>query len=205
MPLRAPISNLKLLIVDDDQSIRTLVSRLASGWGYDSDICESAESALEKLQHARYNIVLTDIKMGKMDGITFAEKVREELPSIAVVIMTGAPTTKTAKKSQNMGAIYYLQKPLDIDKLGQTLRISAAWNIGMLTDRAARRFMSLRKGTPSEIDASEKNIKFAIKKCIAGPHGVQNLRSFVYDRVIDKNPLLTELKDKFPASPNKPF
>lgn len=205
MSHQAPHSGMKLLIVDDDRSIRTLVAKIAGGWEYETEECDSAESALLRLQKTRFNMVLTDIKMGKMDGITFAEKLRETMPSTAVVIMTGYPSPKTAKKSQDMGAIYYMQKPLDIDDLGNTLKIAAAWNIGMLTDRAAHRFLALRKGHERDKDNRLKAIKFAIKRLIAGPGWMDPLRDFVYAHSVESNALYAELKKKFSTDSVKPF
>ncbi len=69
---------MNLLIVDDDTAIRTLVSRIAGSWSYDTAECASAKDALQLLTKRKYNIVLTDIKMGKMDGIAFAEQVRQK-------------------------------------------------------------------------------------------------------------------------------
>src|SRR5688572_13540796 len=102
MSHRAPQSSMKLLVVDDDRSIRALIAKVAGGWEYEIEECDSAEAALLRLERSRFNIVLTDIKMGKMDGMAFAEKIRETMPSTAVIIMTGYPSSKTAKKSQDI-------------------------------------------------------------------------------------------------------
>lgn len=198
MSYEAPHSHIKLLVVDDDRGIRTLISKIASGWKYETEECESAEAALSRLEHSRFNIVLTDIKMDGMDGITFAEKLRESMPSTAVIIMTGYPSVKTAKKSQDMGAIYYMQKPLDLENLGTTLRIAAAWNIGMLTDRAAQRFLALRKDTGHDHNDRLTSVKIAIKRLLSGPGWMEHLRNFVYAHHVEANPLFSELRKKNP-------
>jgi len=200
MSLLAQYPEVRVLIVDDDRVLRTIVLRAVSSWNYAAEDCDSAEAALAKLQTDRYNIILTDISMGKMDGITFAQKVSASMPSVAIIIMTGKPTPKTAQQSQDLGAIYYLQKPLDHQELGETLRIAAAWNIGMLTDRAARRFLALRKGDERDAENRLRAIKEAVKKALKMPLMVPHLREFVYGKNIENNPIYDELIRKF--SPN---
>lgn len=196
---------MKLLIVDDDRSIRTLTARLAENWGYVTEECDSAESALLRLEHTRFNIILTDIKMGKIDGITFAETIREKMPSTAIIIMTGYPSTKTAKKSQDMGAVYYMKKPLEAEDLGNTLKIAASWNMGMLVDRAARRFLALRKGHERDIENRTKAVKFAIRRLLTSPGWMKHLLNFVYTAHVEKNELFMELNKKFSTDSVQPF
>lgn len=205
MPHKAPYSRLRLLIVDDDRSIRMLISRIASGWEYDVEESANAEDAMRRLGQQKFNIILTDIKMGKMDGITFAETVREKMPSTAVIIMTGNPSPKTARESQEMGAIYYMQKPIQMDELGDTLRIAAIWNIGMLVDRAGKRFLALRKGHERDQENRLKAIKDTIRRQIASPGWAEHLRDFVYAGTIESNPMFQELNQKFSADSIKPF
>ncbi|MBX3724086.1 MAG: response regulator [Turneriella sp.] len=202
---RSPIPKLKILVVDDDRSIRSLVSRAASDWDYEVEESPTAEQALQRLQIERYNIILTDIRMGKIDGIEFAQKVRESMPSTAVIIMTGFPTPKSAQKSQEMGAIYYMTKPLGMDELAETLRIAASWNIGMLVDRAGRRFLALRKGDGRDQANRLKSIKLEIRKHLNFPDAAEALRDFVYAKHIENNQLFRELNDKFSKDSVKPF
>lgn len=196
---------MNLLIVDDDRSMRNMVARMASGWEYEVEESDNAEDALRRLETSRFSIILTDIRMGKMDGIELAERVRLKMPSTAVIIMTGFPSDKTAKKSQNMGAIYYMKKPIAMDELGGTLKIAAAWNIGMLVDRAAKRYLALRKGLERDQENRLKAIKFAIKRLLASPGWMAKLRDFVYAAKVEKNPLYLELSSRFSADSVNPF
>lgn len=205
MSHKAPYSGMNLLVVDDDASIRALVSRIAGSWAYDTDECASAEDALRQLEKRKYNIILSDIKMGRMDGIAFAEHVRQKMPSIAVVIMTGNPSPKTAKKSHDLGAIYYMQKPIAIEELGDTLRIAASWNIGMLVDRAARRFLALRKGHERDHENRLKAVKDSIRWLLTTSGWSEHLRDFVYITQSERSPLFQELNKKFSADSVKPF
>lgn len=201
----APYSGLKLLIVDDEPNIRMLASHLAESWGYLTRDCSSAEIALHYLNQEVFNIVLTDIKMAKMDGLTFAEEIRKKTPSVAVVIMTGYASPQTAKKSQDIGAVYYLKKPINNDELADTLRIAAGWNISMLVDRGARRYLTLRKGHERDHDSRLTSIKTEIKRLLRSPGKATALRELVYDANVEKNLLLAELNAKFSTNAVKPF
>ncbi len=204
MQHQAPHANTKLLIVDDDRAVRTLIAKIAGGWMYDTDEDENAEDALARLAQEHYNIVLTDINMGGMDGIAFAEKIRETMPATAIIIMTGYPSRQTAQKSRDMGAIYYMQKPVDLNDLGGTLKIAAAWNIGMLTERAANRFLTLSKEDQNQRSDRFRTVKSAIKNQLSAPGGMGHLRNFVYDASIEANPFYIELRKKISAGPANP-
>jgi DNA-binding NtrC family response regulator len=197
MTFNAPFSGMNVLVVDDDRAIRLLITRIATGWSYDVVESPSAEDALAKLREKKFNIILTDIQMGKMDGITFAEKIREKLPSTAVIIMTGNPNPKTAKKSHDMGAIYYMQKPISMEELGETLKIAANWNLSMLVQRAAKRYLALRKGHERDHATRLKAIKEELKFVLQHKRWYEHVRDFVYAQSVETNPLFAELNQKF--------
>jgi DNA-binding NtrC family response regulator len=205
MSLFAPYPDTRLLIVDDDRQLRAIAMRAASSWNYLVDDCDSAEAALERLKTEHYNIILSDISMGRMDGITFARKVTAIMPSVAIIIMTGKPNPKTARESQDLGAIYYLPKPLEHKELGETLRIASAWNIGMLTDKAARRFLMMRKGGERDAENRLKSVKAAIRKALQIPTMARHLRDFAYGQSADGNPVYNELTFRFSTNSVKHF
>ncbi|WP_041948330.1 response regulator [Turneriella parva] len=201
----APFSGMKLMVVDDEYSIRSLVMRMAEVWGYIVQDCSSAESALIHLERDRFNIILTDIHMAKMDGVAFAEQVRKKMPSIAIAMMTGYASPKTAKKSQDLGAIYYLKKPFTNEELSQTLKIAAHWNISMLLDRAARKYLKLKQGHERDTQARITSIKSEIKSQLRSPGTAVALREFVYATNVEKNQLYAHLNGKFSIDSVKSF
>lgn len=193
------------MVVDDEYNIRSLVMRMAEMWGYIVQDCSSAESAMVYLERERFNIILTDIRMAKMDGITFAEQVRKKMPSVAIAIMTGYASPKTAKKSQDLGAIYYLKKPFSNEELSQTLKLAAHWNISMLLDRAARKFLNLKQAHERDTQARIVTVKTEIKGQLRYPGTAVALRDFVYSANNEKNQLYEHLKTKFSIDSVKPF
>jgi CheY-like chemotaxis protein len=193
----AQLRDVRLLIVDDDRAIRDFLSRTCEPWGYQTETASSAEIALVHLESERYNIILTDIRMGKMDGLSFAAKIREKMPSVAIVVMTGFPSAKTAKQSQELGAVYYLQKPISSRDLSETLRIASSWNLGMLAQRAAQRFLALKKVPEAERKNSLQQVKAEIRQFLAKTGSVKILRNFVYRPDFQNTTLFTELDKSF--------
>lgn len=201
----APFSGLKLMVVDDEYNIRSLVVRMAEAWGYVVQDCSSAESALVYLEREQFNIILTDIRMAKMDGIAFAEKLRGRLPSVAIAIMTAYASPKTAKKSQDLGAVYYLKKPFTNEELSQTLKLAAHWNTSMLLDKAARKYLNLKQALDRDAQARLFAVKNEIKVRLRYPGTAVALREFVYSANVQNNHIFEHLNAKFSVDSVKHF
>lgn len=107
----------RILIVDDEKSIRITLSEMLKNEGYETDSASDAEIALKVLEYQKYDMIITDIIMPRMSGIDFVAKVREKQHEIQIVIMTGEPTVETAVKAVKLGANDYLTKPLGKEDL----------------------------------------------------------------------------------------
>lgn len=107
----------KILITDDDSALRELLAEAAGGWGYTASIAKDGEEAVRRLRMEKYDIVITDLMMPGMDGITLLTKVKELDPSILVIIITGYSTIETAVKAIEGGAYDYIAKPFRLDEL----------------------------------------------------------------------------------------
>jgi two-component system response regulator HydG len=110
-----------ILIVDDDNSHRTMLLTLIKGWGYKACGAEDGDIAVEKVKDSAFDLILMDIKMIKMSGIEALGKIQEINPSIPVLIMTAYASIDTAVSAMKKGAYDYLTKPLDFDKLKITM------------------------------------------------------------------------------------
>ena len=108
---------IKLLIVDDEETLRILVRSELEERGYEVDEAESGEKALEKLRSNKYNLVILDIRMPGMDGMEVLKKIREENLAPKVIMLTGVEELKIARDSLNLGANDFLTKPYDIRTL----------------------------------------------------------------------------------------
>lgn len=111
--------NFRVLIVDDEDSIRKRCVRLLSRQGYHVIGASSASAALELTQKdgAWFDLLLVDIRMPGMDGIQLMEKVKAQQQAVEVIIMTGYATVETAVKAMKRGAHDYLSKPFEMDEL----------------------------------------------------------------------------------------
>ena len=108
---------IRLLIVDDQQSIRKLCSAIGNTLGFVSHEAESAEAALAVLETESPDIILADLRMGQMTGIDFLASVKKLLPRTEVAIMTGYGSIETAVQAMKLGAYDYITKPFRVEEL----------------------------------------------------------------------------------------
>lgn len=110
-----------ILVVDDDISHCTILQALLRGWGYQVALANNGVQALEQIREQVFDLVLCDIRMAQMDGIETLKEIKTYNPSIPVLIMTAYSSVDTAVEALKSGALDYLIKPLDFDRLQQTL------------------------------------------------------------------------------------
>ena len=112
----------KILVVDDEDTLRlTIKTRLAAG-GFEADAAIDGEEALQKLKEKKYDVVLLDINMPRMDGIAALGAITEMNPDIDVIMLTGFADFTTAIECLKKGARDYLVKPIDTTELITRLR-----------------------------------------------------------------------------------
>jgi two-component system, NtrC family, response regulator AtoC len=102
---------IRLLIVDDEQSIRRLCCTVGEALGFACMEADSGESALALLEEQPAHMILTDMVMPKMSGLEFLERVKKMLPHSEVAVMTGHSSVETAVQAMKLGAYDYIGKP----------------------------------------------------------------------------------------------
>jgi putative two-component system response regulator len=107
----------KILIVDDEENVRLLISRIVAGEGYACEIAASADEALAKLAGDDYSLLVSDINMPGQDGIALLRNVRQNYPDLAVIMVTAVDNRLTAKETLAMGAYGYVIKPFERNAL----------------------------------------------------------------------------------------
>lgn len=112
----------KILIVDDELSVRRSLQEWFLEDGFEVEIAESGEEALEKMHRGPYDIILLDIKMPGMDGITLQRRIKEIDPQAIIIIMTAYASVETAVEAIKLGAFDYVTKPFDPDELSNLVR-----------------------------------------------------------------------------------
>jgi two-component system response regulator HydG len=124
---RSP-ERLKVLIVDDEVNLAETMAEALERSGYDIVLAHSGTEGLKVLEREEPNLILTDLKMEGMDGLTLLKKAKQELPDVEVVVITGHGDVTTAVEAMRAGAANYLQKPVGLEELRT------------MVDKAAERF-----------------------------------------------------------------
>lgn len=104
---------LDILVVDDDPVVRQCVVRVLAQDGHRVAEAASGAEAVLALERAHYELVVLDLRMPRLGGLTVLQHVRARHAATPVVVMTGFPTLENAKESIELGAIEFLQKPVD--------------------------------------------------------------------------------------------
>ena len=116
-----PHKKIKILVVDDEPSIRESLSGWLRQDGFEVDTAADGSAALKMTQANRYDIMLIDVKMPEMDGLTLLKKLKEQEPELAVVMMTAHGAIQDAVDAMRLGAYDYLLKPFDLEELSLTV------------------------------------------------------------------------------------
>ncbi len=111
-----------LLIVDDLISIHEMLEAVISPTGYKTAFATDGEKGLARYKAEKYDLVLADIDMKPMDGITLLKQLKAYDPTVVVIIMTAYASTESAIQALKFGAFDYLQKPFKVDELMQALK-----------------------------------------------------------------------------------
>ena len=110
----------RILIVDDDESIRKVLTEILTEKGYHVEAVENGRKAILRTKQRFYNLALVDIRLPDIQGVELITKMHDTSPKMVKIIITGYPTLQNAIDALNRGADAYLIKPLDIEK---TLKI----------------------------------------------------------------------------------
>ena len=110
------MSRNKIWVIDDDRAMRWVLEKTFKEEGFEVTSFEEAQSALDELADNTPDVILTDIRMPSIDGLTFLGKVKGNYPDLPVIIMTAHSDLESAVSSYQTGAFEYLPKPFDIDE-----------------------------------------------------------------------------------------
>ncbi|MFZ2491854.1 MAG: sigma-54 dependent transcriptional regulator [Thermoanaerobaculia bacterium] len=126
----------RILIVDDEPSVRDSLRRWFRDDGYEVEVAEGANDALTRLTERKWDLALVDIRMRGTDGIELQRRLMEVDPSLIVIIMTGYASVDTAVMALKQGAYDYITKPLDPDDVAHL--VQNALSHRRSTEEAAR-------------------------------------------------------------------
>ncbi len=116
------MSGRRILIVDDELSVRSSLGEWFEEDGFSVETAEDGEAALRAMDRGPYDIVLLDLKMPGMDGIAVQKRVREIDPDATIIILTAFASVQTAVEALKLGAFDYVTKPVDPDELSNLVK-----------------------------------------------------------------------------------
>jgi len=126
----------KVLIVDDEKSIRRTLSEFVTEDGHEALTAADAKEALRLLRESSVDVVVTDIILPNVTGVALLEKIQQASPDVQVVMITGEPTVDTAAAAVRAGAFDYLAKPIARDEIKAV--VASAVRVKALADERAR-------------------------------------------------------------------
>jgi putative nucleotidyltransferase with HDIG domain len=151
-----------ILIVDDDASVRDVISVLLKEEGYACTCVESAEAALSQLEGAETHLVISDMKMPGKDGMWLLEQLRRGHPDTAVIMLTGYGDTENAVECLRRGATDYLLKPPRVTDLIRSIeRALAKRRIEVARENYQRRLERRVKEKTAELSVALRNVEGA--------------------------------------------
>lgn len=112
----------KILVVDDEENARIGLSKLLSQEGYEVDCVSNGIEALEFLRREKVNLVISDINMPEMNGLTFLRELNRRHPSTHVIMITAYGGVESYLEAMNLGAFEYIHKPVKLDELKSVMR-----------------------------------------------------------------------------------
>jgi len=112
----------RILIVDDDESIREVLTSILTDEGYIVDAVDTGEKAIKATHEKFYNLVLIDIRLPDMEGTKLLTELKDTVPRMRKIIITGYPTLQNAIEAVNRGADAYIVKPINMDEALKTIR-----------------------------------------------------------------------------------
>lgn len=138
----------RLLVVDDEQSIRRLCMTIGNTLGFACAEAESAEAALARLDEETPDLLLTDLKLPTLSGVELLRQVKTVLPRTEVAIMTGHGSIESAVDAMKLGAYDYIEKPFRVEKMRLLLQRMAE-KVRLVTENA---FLRERVSTEENLD-----------------------------------------------------
>jgi DNA-binding NtrC family response regulator len=116
------MQNIRILIVDDDESIRDTMKAILKDDGFVVDLAATGSEAIQKTKEKAYNIALLDIRLPDMDGVELLKLMKDTVPRIRKIMVTGYPSMQNTIDALNKNADAYLVKPVDLEKLLTTVK-----------------------------------------------------------------------------------
>lgn len=111
-----------ILVVDDEPNMRNALFEALTRQGHAVDLAENGQEAVEKFNSHPFDLVITDVRMPRMDGMDVLKEIKKSSPAVPVVVVSGYGTVETAVEAMREGAYDYIMKPFSLDMIEQTVQ-----------------------------------------------------------------------------------
>ncbi|HVP16212.1 MAG TPA: response regulator [candidate division Zixibacteria bacterium] len=112
----------RILIIDDDESIRKILSTILQEEGYAVETAENGREAIDKSNMKVYNLALIDVRLPDIEGVALLSMLKETVPRMRKIVITGFPSIQNAIEAVNNKADGYMLKPFEIGKILETIK-----------------------------------------------------------------------------------
>lgn len=149
----------QLLLVDDDQRLRTAAGKVLGREGYQVELAASGEAALHALRGTAFDLLISDLRLPDLDGIELLRRAREMRPDLEVVVITGHGSVEKAVQAMKLGAYDFLEKPLEATALVKTVAKAVEKQRLSAENRQLRRQLEGQRGLDRLIGDSAAMVK----------------------------------------------
>jgi DNA-binding NtrC family response regulator len=116
----------KILLVDDEKDFLDVMSERIEARGMDVTTAESAKQALKSVESGGFDAIILDLMMPGMDGLETLKAIKKKNPDLQVILLTGHATVEKGIEAMKLGAMDFLEKPADLDKLTEIIKKAQA-------------------------------------------------------------------------------
>lgn len=120
------LNKLKVLILDDEPIVCKRLKPSLEKLGFEVDAFTHSFEAMQAVEKAKYDIIVTDLKMEGMDGMRFLQEAKKLYPETEVIVITGFATMETAKESFKKGVFDFIAKPFNLNEIQKVVQRAAA-------------------------------------------------------------------------------
>lgn len=176
----------RVLLVDDEVALTKSLARFLHKANFECTMATSADEALHKIMSARYDVIVTDIHMPGTSGVDLLRVVRAYDLDVPVILMTGGPDVASAIQAVELGALLYLCKPFDTDKLVRAVSKAAKLHAMARLKREGVKLLgqedrtSVPEGLGASLDRALRSLRLAVQPIVR----VRNQQVFAYEALM---------------------
>ena len=176
----------RILIVDDEASICTVMVEMLTPRGFEARSCSSAEEALELMQRESFDLIISDLHMPAMSGVELLEEVKKKHPSVAFLMATGVADVRVGIEAMQKGASDYLVKPIGLNTLASSV------------ERALK-----LKRLEIEVENYRRNLELMVEQRTRQLQAAMRRIEFTYDETLEALGAALDLRDTETAGHSK--